>query len=107
MKLTLKIYLLLLTFVWRSEVYSQWIQVADFVGLERDDLVAFTCNERAFAGSGMNTGYQVTNDFYEYKAATNQWQAIANLPGVSRQYAFSFSFNKKENISICELSLVY
>ena len=72
---------------------AQWIQVADFGGLERDDLVTFTCNERAFAGSGMQVGYQVTNDFYEYKANVNQWQAITNFPGIARQYAFSFSFN--------------
>jgi N-acetylneuraminic acid mutarotase len=72
---------------------AQWLQVADFGGLERDDLVTFTCNDKAFAGSGMQVGYQVTNDFYEYKADLNQWQAIANLPGLPRQYAFSFSFN--------------
>ena len=72
---------------------AQWIQVADFGGLERDDLVTFTCSERAFAGTGMQVGYQVTNDFYEYKANVNQWQAISNFPGITRQYAFSFSFN--------------
>lgn len=71
---------------------AQWIQVADFGGLERDDLVAFTCNDRAFAGSGMQVGFEVTNDFYEYKANSNQWQAISSLPGSNRQYAFSFSF---------------
>jgi N-acetylneuraminic acid mutarotase len=71
---------------------AQWVQVADFAGGERDDLVAFTCNNRAFAGSGMVVGYQVTNDFYEYKSNTNQWTAISALPGVARQYAFSFSF---------------
>jgi len=71
---------------------AQWLQVADFGGTERDDLVAFTCQNRAFAGTGMEIGYQVTNDFYEYKADINQWIGVAPLPGVARQYAFSFSF---------------
>lgn len=72
---------------------AQWIQVADFAGGERDDLVAFTCGERAFAGTGMEADYQVTKDFYEYKPDINQWLEISNLPGVERQYAFSFSFD--------------
>ncbi len=93
MKSKLNIFIILQVFLINIEVQAQWEQVADFGGLERDDLVSFTCNERAFAGSGMNTAYQVTNDFYEYKVSINAWQAIANLPGVSRQYAFSFSFN--------------
>lgn len=75
-----------------GNVRAQWVQVADFAGSERDDLVAFTCNGRAFAGTGMALGFQVTNDFYEYKPMSNQWVATANLPGTSRQYAFCFSF---------------
>lgn len=75
-----------------GNVRAQWVQVADFAGGERDDLVAFTCQERAFAGSGMAIGYQVTNDFYAYDDSTNTWSGIADLPGAARQYAFSFSF---------------
>ncbi len=93
MKIILSRLLYFCLIIYLPHASAQWIQVEDFGGLERDDLVAFTCNERAFAGSGMQVGYQVTNDFYEYKADINQWQSIANLPGISRQYAFSFSFN--------------
>lgn len=87
----------MLLFFCMNTTYAQWMQVADFGGLERDDLVAFTCNNRAFAGSGMQVGYQVTNDFYEYKANNDQWVAITNLPATPRQYAFSFSF---ENVAL-------
>lgn len=72
---------------------AQWVQVADFPGLERDDLVVFTCNEKAYAGTGMQTGFQVTNDFYSYDPIVNLWEVIASMPGVPRQYAFSFSFD--------------
>jgi N-acetylneuraminic acid mutarotase len=92
MKTNLRLLILLEALLLSFKLEAQWIQVADFGGLERDDLVAFTCNERAFVGSGMNAGYQVNNDFYEFKADLNQWQSIPNLPGLPRQYAFSFSF---------------
>ena len=77
-----------------NSVFAQWVAVADFVGGERDDLTAFTCQNRAFAGTGMNTGFQVTKDFYEYTANSDTWVPIGNLPGSARQYAFSFSFDE-------------
>ena len=89
--------LLLIVFLLIACCYSiqaQWIQVADFAGGERDDLVAFTCNDRAFAGTGMNSSFSLTKDFYEYMPTSNHWQAIADLPGNVRQYAFSFSFQE-------------
>jgi hypothetical protein len=86
--------IIFLIIIAKSQSSAQWVQVADFGGIERDDLVSFTCNQRAFAGTGMQAGYQVSNDFYEYYANTDQWLAINNLPGVPRQYAFSFSFNE-------------
>jgi N-acetylneuraminic acid mutarotase len=92
MKLKIFFSWLLTLFLFCKSLSAQWIQVADFEGGERDDLVAFTCGGRAFAGSGMKVGYQVTNDFYEYKPDINQWLEISNLPSVARQYAFSFSF---------------
>lgn len=87
------LYFSLIIISFSTTLMAQWVQVADFPGLERDDLVAFTCDEKAFVGTGMQTGYQVTNDFYRYDPIVNQWQAIANMPGVARQYAFSFSFD--------------
>lgn len=92
MKVTRFILTFLFTLFYSFELHAQWIQVADFGGTERDDIVTFTCQERAFAGSGMEVGYQVTKDFYEYKADLNQWVAIANLPGEARQHCFNFSF---------------
>ena len=93
MKLNLFFSWLLFFLLFCKILSAQWIQVADFAGGERDDLVAFTCGERAFAGTGMEVDYQVTKDFYEYKPDINQWLEISNLPGVARQYAFSFSFD--------------
>lgn len=84
----------LLLMVCLGSIKAQWIQVADFPSVERDDLIAFTCQNRAFAGSGMQVGYQVTKDFYEYKSDLNQWIAVASLPGVARQHSFSFSFDE-------------
>lgn len=89
----LRIILLMLLCPYREILHAQWIQVADFAGGERDDLVAFTSDGRAYAGSGMNVFYAVTKDFYEYIPNTNQWELRAELPGVARQYAFSFSFD--------------
>lgn len=88
-----KILMLLSLMLLSISMHAQWLQVSDFPGDARDDLVAFSCQNRAFAGTGINTAYEVTNDFYEYLPASNQWVPIPNLPGIARQYAFSFSFS--------------
>ncbi|GLU51405.1 hypothetical protein Dfri01_08660 [Dyadobacter frigoris] len=72
-----------------------WSQVAPFTGTTRNDAVAFVSGGKAYVGTGydgittIDNGYK--KDFYQYTPSTNTWKAIADFPGVPRQYASAFT----------------
>ncbi len=70
--------------------YAQiWQAKTAFPGMHRDDACAFYLSNIScgFVGTGMNSGFQLTNDFWKYDTQLDTWSQIATLPGVVRQYA--------------------
>jgi len=76
-----------------SSLHSQiWQSVADFPSTERDDGLSFVIGNKAFCGTGYETGWTETGDFYSFDFSTLHWTPIAALPsGMERQYAAGFS----------------
>lgn len=74
--------------------YAQsWQQLPDFPGLARDDAAAFVIGSDIYVGTGMDLGFQNTNDWYRFNTGDNTWSAMASLPATGRQYASAFAFN--------------
>ena len=68
-----------------------WLQLSDFPATERDDGVAVVVNNTAYFGTGLTTGWALSNDFYALDVSSNTWSAIASMPvGTERQYACAF-----------------
>lgn len=82
--------LLLIT---RVSVAQTWTQLPDFPGSARDDAASFTIANKVYVGTGMDVGFQLTNDWYAFDTMTETWDTIASLPAASRQYCSGFALN--------------
>lgn len=86
---------LLFMFIGLSESYGQtmnfWTQKADFTGLKRTRAVAFTVDDYAYVGTGVDTAELVHNDLWKYDPILDTWTQMANMPGVARRNAVAFS----------------
>lgn len=69
---------------------AQWVQLPDFPGTARDDAASFHWYDKVFVGTGMDAGFQLTNDWYAYSMTTESWEAVASLPASGRQYCNGF-----------------
>ncbi len=72
---------------------QQWTQLEDFPGSARDDAASFTVYDRVFVGTGLDEGFQLTNDWYVFILSEWRWDTIAPLPASGRQYASAFTLN--------------
>lgn len=89
----LKILLILTPFVGFGQ---SWMQLQNYPSVGFDDGVAFTIGDRAYVGTGMNSGFSISGSFFAYNATINSWEDIADLPvGEERQYATAISHNGK------------
>ena len=69
-----------------------WQQVDDFPGTARDDAAAFAIGTHAYFGTGMETGWALTSNWWMLDiVGWPQWQAVPDLPAEPRQYCASFS----------------
>lgn len=72
--------------LWRYDpVSNSWTAKADFPGDGRTDAAAFALNGTGYAGFG-GEGTTYFGDFYSYNATTDQWSAIAGIPGAPAYY---------------------
>jgi N-acetylneuraminic acid mutarotase len=62
-----------------------------FPGQNRDDGIGFALNTFIFFGTGMNSGFQTTNDFWKLDPVANIWTQVADFGGTPRQYCCSFT----------------
>lgn len=74
-----------------AQTMNFWTQKADFTGLKRTRAVAFTVDDYAYVGTGVDTAEQVRNDFWKYDPILDTWTQVANLPGTARRNAVAFS----------------
>ena len=68
-----------------------WTQLPDFPGNARDDAATFTIGNRIYVGTGMDVGFQLTNDWWCFDTQTELWSPIAAMPTTSRQYGTAFT----------------
>lgn len=64
--------------------------MADFPGTARDDAAVFHSYDKIYVGTGMEVGWGLTNDWYAYSMATEEWEPVAPLPAGPRQYCSGF-----------------
>lgn len=70
---------------------QNWQQLADFPGTARDDAASFTIGDRIYVGTGMDAGFQLTDDWWCFDRMTEQWSSVASLPASARQYCTGFT----------------
>lgn len=76
-----------------STVAQTWTQLPDFPGTARDDAASFTIGSKVHVGTGMDLGFQLTNDWYAFDVMTQTWTPIAALPADARQYCTAVALN--------------
>ena len=85
---------LLLYFTWSSlSIIAQgWTQLDDFPSTPRDDGTSFTINSITYCGTGLNSTWNPTNDFYAFDMNAENWSQISGLPiNQARQYSNGFA----------------
>lgn len=88
MRLLLPVLLLLA----QSTLAQTWTQLPDFPGTARDDAAAFAIGTHAYFGTGMETGWGLTSNWWMVDVVGwPQWQPVPDLPGEARQYCIGFS----------------
>lgn len=78
-----------------GQTYNYWVKKNDFTGLKRERAVAFTVDNYAYVGTGVDTAEQVKNDLWKYDPFLDSWTQVASLPGVARRNAVAFSIGSK------------
>lgn len=69
-----------------------WTQIEDFPGTARDDAAAFAIGTHAYFGTGLETGWALTSNWWMVDiVGWPQWYPVPDLPGGARQYAVGFS----------------
>ncbi|MBK9176524.1 MAG: T9SS type A sorting domain-containing protein [Flavobacteriales bacterium] len=63
-----------------------WQYIGDFPGTPRDDAAAFSHYCKVYVGTGMEVGWNLTNDWWQYDMVQWSWQQVASLPSTPRQY---------------------
>lgn len=74
-----------------AQTMNFWTKKSDFTGLKRTRAVAFTVDDYAYVGTGVDTAEQVHNDLWKYDPILDSWTQVANLPGSARRNAVAFS----------------
>jgi N-acetylneuraminic acid mutarotase len=73
-----------------------WQPAGDFPGTARDDAAAFAIGTHAYFGTGMETGWALTSNWWMMDiVGWPQWYPVPDLPGVARQYATGFGINER------------
>ncbi len=70
-------------------------QLEDFPGTPRDDAAAFSSGTAVHVGTGMEVGWNLTNDWWTFDVASMSWSAMAPLPASGRQYCSTFFIENK------------
>lgn len=74
-----------------SQTQNFWTKRADYPGLKRTRAVAFTVDDYAYVGTGVDTAEAVRNDFWKYDPIMDSWSQVADMPGTARRNAVAFS----------------
>lgn len=76
---------------WRYDMANnEWLQIADFPGVPRNNAQGFTKNGKGYVGLGDN----FASDIWEFDPATGGWSLFSNLP-TPRSEGAGFSINDR------------
>lgn len=70
-----------------GQALCQWQEIGDFPGTARDDAASFSWGCNVYVGTGLEVGWTLTNDWWQYDVVAYTWSPIASLPASPRQYA--------------------
>ena len=73
-----------------NEDTDAWTQKANFIGTARRQAVAFTIDNYAYVGTGVDAN-GMTKDMYRYDPDLNVWTQVADFGGTARKEAVAFS----------------
>lgn len=59
---------------------DKWTQKANLPGPARDGAFAFTINNKAYIGAGVDTAFMYLGDFYEYDPVADKWTQKSDVP---------------------------
>lgn len=68
-----------------------WTQLPDFPGTPRDDAASFTLWDKVYVGTGLDAGFQLTNDWHAFDVLAGTWSGAPSLPSSGRQYSAGFA----------------
>ena len=74
-----------------TQTENYWTKKTDFTGLKRERAIAFTVDDFAYIGTGVDTAEFVHKDFWQYDPIVDVWVQVADLPGTARRNASAFS----------------
>jgi N-acetylneuraminic acid mutarotase len=74
-----------------AQTENYWTKKADFTGLKRERAIAFTVDDFAYIGTGVDTAEFVHKDFWKYDPIVDVWVQVADIPGTARRNASAFS----------------
>ncbi len=80
-----------------------WKALEPFAGGVRNAAVAVNIGDKIYVGLGYSStsgNSQVSDDWYEYDPATNQWTSKSNFPGTTRANAVAFVINGKAYVGL-------
>ncbi|MES2730138.1 MAG: galactose oxidase [Bacteroidota bacterium] len=79
-----------------EELIGNWREKpGGFSGAPRSGAVAFTIGNKAYIGTGYNSGSLRLKTFYEYNAENDSWTQKADFAGQTRNQAVGFSIGSK------------
>lgn len=78
-----------------SRSQGVWTQKASFPAVGREEATCFSCNGRAYFGTGVELNGVRNNDLWEYDPVSNTWSPKDTIPGARRFAAISFSIGLK------------
>lgn len=98
MKVTIKVTFLIIFYygcMFTSRAQG-WTQLGDFPASARDDGAFFTIDDLTYCGTGLNSSWIPTNDFFAFDMSTETWSPISAMPSnEARQYANGFASASK------------
>ncbi len=93
MRLTIILFILLITLSVIAQTGNIWIKKSSFGGDKRERCVSFSIGNKGYFATGQDTSDTVKNDLWEYDPVTDSWTQKANLSGSVRRNAISFTID--------------
>ncbi len=80
-------------YLWRYRpVTNDWQELAEFPGVNRSHMAAFTLGQNIYIGLGYGNGNDHTRNFWNYNIDSGNWTQLADFPMEGSVHATGFTF---------------